>query len=158
MQTNSLYNLPSDSRYCAECDAGMDRLLGQSPHAARANPPDFASIHSSSCLSPKGDEVMKRTATVKILPCVSLIVFGVLFAMACTTSGVARESGAGEAGENEKGAAQLWEENCQRCHNVRDPASYTDSEWAVAMSHMRLRAGLDAKEAQKILDFLQASN
>ena len=87
---------------------------------------------------------------------------------ACTTAGVtARSGGGGEDGaveaeadddDDEKGASQLWDENCQRCHNGRDPASYSDAQWEVVVSHMRLRAGLDAKQARRILQFLQASN
>ena len=84
---------------------------------------------------------------------------------ACTTAEVTgRSGGGGEDGaveaddDDEKGASQLWDENCQRCHNGRDPASYSDAQWEVVVGHMRLRAGLDAKQARRILQFLQASN
>ena len=57
-----------------------------------------------------------------------------------------------------KGGAQLWAENCMRCHNIRDPKSYSDAQWSVAMRHMRMRANLTANEHDKILKFLQAGN
>jgi len=60
--------------------------------------------------------------------------------------------------ENEKGGAQLWEENCSRCHNFRSPTQYNDAEWQVVMHHMRVRANLTAQEHKKILEFLQAGN
>ena len=60
--------------------------------------------------------------------------------------------------ESTKGRAQLWQENCMRCHNMRSPTSYSDKEWEVAMHHMRVRANLTAEEHRRILEFLQASN
>jgi hypothetical protein len=60
--------------------------------------------------------------------------------------------------EAKKGNAQLWAENCGRCHNLRTPTSYGDVQWEVAMHHMRVRADLTAIEHREILEFLEASN
>lgn len=57
-----------------------------------------------------------------------------------------------------KGGAQLWSENCARCHNYRSPSSYSDAQWEVAMFHMRVRANLTAEEHKKILAFLKSGN
>ena len=57
-----------------------------------------------------------------------------------------------------KSPAEMWEDNCGRCHNFRDPGSLDDAQWKVAMHHMRVRANLTAEEAEGILKFLQASN
>ena len=57
-----------------------------------------------------------------------------------------------------KGGAQLWAENCIRCHNIRSPSIYSDAEWDVAMHHMRIRANLTAEEHKKILEFLKSAN
>lgn len=57
-----------------------------------------------------------------------------------------------------KPGAQLWGENCGRCHNLRNPASYADDQWEIVVAHMRTRANLTADEAEKILEFLQAAN
>ncbi len=54
--------------------------------------------------------------------------------------------------------AQLWADNCGACHNLRNPAGYSDAQWAVAVQHMRIRANLTAEEARAILTFLQAAN
>lgn len=58
----------------------------------------------------------------------------------------------------DKGGAQLWAENCVRCHNIRSPSTYSDVEWDVAMHHMRIRANLTAEEHRKILQFLKSAN
>lgn len=58
----------------------------------------------------------------------------------------------------EKSGTQLWAENCTRCHGNRSPAAYSDSQWSVAMMHMRVRANLTAEEHRKILEFLQSAN
>jgi hypothetical protein len=63
--------------------------------------------------------------------------------------------GAASTGAVEKGGAQLWAENCQRCHNTRSPSSYNDAQWEVAMMHMRVRANLTPEEHKKILEFLK---
>jgi len=57
-----------------------------------------------------------------------------------------------------KGAAQLWSENCNRCHNLRPPGEFSDAQWDVIVHHMRVRANLTAEEHRQILTFLKASN
>jgi hypothetical protein len=65
------------------------------------------------------------------------------------------------AGEPEapaaKGRAQLWAENCPRCHNARPATFYTLREWEVVMHHMRVRCPLTAEEHKKIMEFFKAS-
>jgi hypothetical protein len=58
----------------------------------------------------------------------------------------------------ERSAVQLWSDNCARCHNSRPPDEFSDSQWAVIVHHMRLRANLTGEEQRKITQFLQASN
>jgi mono/diheme cytochrome c family protein len=58
----------------------------------------------------------------------------------------------------EKSGAQLWAENCVRCHNIRSPSSYSPAQWEVAMMHMRIRANLTPEQHKKILAFLQAGS
>jgi len=57
-----------------------------------------------------------------------------------------------------KSGAQLWGENCKRCHNDPSPTDYSDVHWDVVGTHMRLRANLTAKEVDKIIAFLQSAN
>ncbi len=59
---------------------------------------------------------------------------------------------------DEKPGAMLWGENCGRCHNVRPPSSLSDSEWNVAVLHMKTRANLTEIEAERIVEFLKAGN
>ena len=56
----------------------------------------------------------------------------------------------------EKSGAQLWAENCVRCHNIRSPSNYSPAQWEVVMTHMRVRANLTAEEHKKILEFLKS--
>lgn len=54
--------------------------------------------------------------------------------------------------------AKTWADTCARCHNLRDARSLRDDQWRAAVAHMRVRAGMTAKEAEDVLTFLQQSN
>jgi mono/diheme cytochrome c family protein len=58
----------------------------------------------------------------------------------------------------EKSGAQLWGENCIRCHNIRSPGNYSPAQWDVVMMHMRVRANLTPEEHKKILAFLKSGS
>ena len=58
----------------------------------------------------------------------------------------------------DKSGAQLWGENCQRCHNIPPPTVYNDDQWTVLVKHMKIRSNITSDEADKIRDFIQASN
>ena len=57
-----------------------------------------------------------------------------------------------------RGRAQMWTQNCVRCHNARSPGYYSDREWQVAMHHMRVRCSITTQEYEAILGFLQSAN
>ena len=57
-----------------------------------------------------------------------------------------------------KSGAQLWGENCIRCHNDPSPETFSDADWDVAVLHMRVRANLTENEAVKIAAFLKTAN
>lgn len=57
-----------------------------------------------------------------------------------------------------KGRAQIWADNCMRCHNAPPPDRYSDAEWEVAMQHMRVRGYLTGQEHKAIEEFLKAAN
>lgn len=86
--------------------------------------------------------------TLIIISCVAIA-----WLIGCATN---KQSGEVAAAATGKGAAQLWAENCQRCHNTRSPSSYNDAQWEVAMLHMRVRANLTPEEYKKILEFLKS--
>lgn len=54
--------------------------------------------------------------------------------------------------------AQLWAQNCVRCHNVPPPGDYNDAQWHVIMFHMQQRANLTDVQRKKILKFLLSDN
>lgn len=57
-----------------------------------------------------------------------------------------------------KSGNQLWAENCARCHNNRSPSSYSDAQWEVVATHMRVRGNLTGPETEAILRFLKSAN
>lgn len=57
-----------------------------------------------------------------------------------------------------KSGAQLWGENCVRCHNIPSPADFSDPQWDLIGTHMRTRANLTAAETDKIVNFLKSAN
>ncbi len=73
----------------------------------------------------------------------------------CATNKPSGEVAAGTA-PSAKSGAQLWADNCVRCHNIRSPASLSPAQWEVALMHMRVRANLTPEEHKKILEFLKA--
>ncbi|NVO18334.1 MAG: cytochrome c [Bacteroidetes bacterium] len=58
----------------------------------------------------------------------------------------------------DKSGAQLWGENCARCHNAPSPATYSDDQWHIIMGHMKIKAGLTDLEVKKIATFLKSAN
>ncbi len=57
-----------------------------------------------------------------------------------------------------KTGAQLWVENCQRCHNIPSPTAFSYSQWETIGMHMQSRALLTENEKNKIVSFLQSAN
>ena len=53
-----------------------------------------------------------------------------------------------------KSGAQLWAENCQRCHNTPSPNAFSHDQWITVGMHMQTRAQLTNKERDKIIAFL----
>ena len=54
-----------------------------------------------------------------------------------------------------KSGAQLWGENCRRCHNAPDPNTFSPEQWTTVGMHMQSRALLTNEERDKIVAFLQ---
>ena len=57
-----------------------------------------------------------------------------------------------------RSGAQIWGENCIRCHNAPSPDTFSDVEWDVAGMHMRIRGNLTHSEITKVVEFLQSAN
>jgi cytochrome c2 len=58
----------------------------------------------------------------------------------------------------DKSGAQLWGENCNRCHNSPSMEQYSKEHWEVIGTHMRVRANVTEDEANKIIAFLQGNS
>lgn len=94
---------------------------------------------------------MKKILNIKNIMTVVMICCGitaVIFTNGCAESKkVAAKSG-----------AQLWAENCQRCHNTPSPNAFSDEQWKTLGMHMQTRAQLTQNERNKIVEFLQSMN
>ena len=53
-----------------------------------------------------------------------------------------------------KSGAQLWAENCQRCHNTPSSTSFSHDQWITVGMHMQTRALLTDQGRDKIVAFL----
>jgi hypothetical protein len=91
---------------------------------------------------------------------------GVIIAVGCSTQENPKTNAAVApaapttqlAAKPAKGRAQLWAENCMRCHNMRPPDWYSDAQWDLAMMQMRVRGYLTGEQQKQILEFLQSAN
>ena len=90
---------------------------------------------------------MKTRAIIYSLLTFCVAIFTLLNIGCATSKAVAAKSG-----------AQLWGENCQRCHNTPSPATYSDDQWDIIGEHMRIKANLTDTEVSKIVTFLKSAN
>lgn len=95
-----------------------------------------------------------KTLTILLAAGASTLVVG------CSNNSASNVSteNAQTAAAPEKTGAELWAENCSRCHNFRPPQSFNDAQWHAVVHHMRERANLTGAEARAITLFLQASH
>lgn len=57
-----------------------------------------------------------------------------------------------------KSGAQLWAENCNRCHNAPPPGEFNNANWDIVGTHMQIRANISKTDMTKITDFLKSAN
>jgi len=82
---------------------------------------------------------------------------GALLTSGCSSSTTARTTVDSDVSlASSKGGAQLWTENCARCHNTRSPDYYSPGQWAIVGEHMRVRGYLTGEEAREVTAFLQS--
>jgi len=98
------------------------------------------------------------------------ITFLIIFCVFLATKGYSNDLTIDNETKNEKSAssenykgdfiagAQLWANNCSRCHRMRSPKDYKDELWKPVMYHMRIRGGFTGQETTDILEFLKMSN
>lgn len=91
-----------------------------------------------------------NTKTTKLAACAIALVLFITFVISSCSS-TSQLSAA-------KSGAELWGQNCLRCHNTPSPETFSDVEWDVAVTHMQVRAMLTEEEAEKIVEFLKTAN
>lgn len=110
----------------------------------------------------KHDHPHRRLPRATIAATMSIAIF-VAFATGCDPGDKGEGAATRPASEGifsppARTGAQLWAENCTRCHYSRPPKQYSAQQWDIIVTHMRLRADLTGQEAREITKFLQANN
>jgi hypothetical protein len=90
---------------------------------------------------------MKKIINKKISLSIAAIVFTIVL---MTTNGCAVSEKI-----SAKSGAQLWAENCQRCHNTPPPNTFSQEQWETVGLHMQSRALITDTERDKIVAFLK---
>ena len=106
---------------------------------------------------------MKHTCVTAAAACAALACVAAVLSGCHNSKGTSEQStieAVGTVGEEQpvKGGAQVWAQNCMRCHNLRQPHERSDREWEAIVFHMRVRANLTAEEHRLIVEFLKAAN
>jgi hypothetical protein len=57
----------------------------------------------------------------------------------------------------DKTGTQLWGENCGRCHNAPGPGEFSNVNWDIIGTHMRIRTNITATEEKKIIEYLKST-
>lgn len=86
-----------------------------------------------------------------------IVILSILIGAGSGTYQTAAAADSPENGDFSKGA-QDWVDNCNRCHNYRDPQELRDDQWITTIYHMRIRAGLTGQETRDLITFMQQSN
>jgi len=81
---------------------------------------------------------------------------GVLLAALLLTA-MAEAAEIGRDGDVARGA-KAWVDNCERCHNMRDPKEFRDDQWHVIVNHMRIRGNLTGQDTRDVRRFLESAN
>jgi len=58
----------------------------------------------------------------------------------------------------QKSGAELWAQNCIRCHNIPSPDSFNDEDWETIGLHMKVRANMTSEQIGKIIEFMKTAN
>ena len=57
----------------------------------------------------------------------------------------------------DKTGTQLWGENCGRCHNAPGPGEFSNVNWNIIGTHMRVRTNITETEEKKIIEYLKST-
>jgi hypothetical protein len=89
-----------------------------------------------------------KSTTIKKLSIISILGLGVTVVLTITGCKASQVV-------SNKSGAQLWAENCQRCHNTPSPSSFSPDQWETVGLHMQSRSLITDEERQKIVGFLK---
>ena len=90
---------------------------------------------------------MKKSILISLLT-ILVITFSSLLFNGCSVS---KKVG-------DKSGAQLWGENCARCHNAPAPGEFNNDNWEIVGQHMQVRANITKPDIDKIVGFLKSAN
>ena len=90
---------------------------------------------------------MKKSILISLITIIAISFSSILFNSCSVSKKVADKSG-----------AQLWGENCGRCHNAPGPGEFNNDNWDIVGMHMRVRTNLTGTSIDKIIDFLKSVN
>ncbi len=96
--------------------------------------------------------------TYKIISIIGIFAIIAIATISCSSTDGAYKNIDPESTVALKSGAQLWGENCVRCHITPAPSSYNSTDWETIGLHMKIRANLTAIEAEKIFEFLKSAN
>jgi mono/diheme cytochrome c family protein len=99
--------------------------------------------------------MQKKPTRIMLSAALAAIAVGL---MACVETSVAEPAKTTADPMQFARGAKAWAENCNRCHNVRDPKELTDWEWDVAVTHMARIGNIPGNVARDITAFLKKSN
>lgn len=86
------------------------------------------------------------------------LAMGIVIGLLLVGSGCQNKHHATTMAAAKPGGAQLWADNCMRCHNLRPPTQFSNNEWQIIVHHMRVRANLTGEEERDILTFIKSAN
>jgi hypothetical protein len=89
-----------------------------------------------------------KVTLIKKLSIISLAGLTILIVLSITSCKVSQQVA-------NKSGAQLWAENCQRCHNTPSPSSFSPDQWETIGLHMQSRSLITDEERNKIVAFLK---
>lgn len=84
--------------------------------------------------------------------------FAIFLIVICTTTLISINGCFVSKNSASKSGAQLWAENCNRCHNAPPPGEFNNANWDVVGTHMQVRANISKTDMAKIGDFLKSAN
>jgi cytochrome c553 len=95
-----------------------------------------------------------RGRTDVVIPVLAVLAAAGFAFLACGCKTASAPAASAPAQAEELSGVQVWAANCGRCHNLRDPSSYSSAQWEVIVRHMRQRAELTGEQEKAVREYL----